>query len=177
MNQPLLQMDLRLVGGAIVVLAGAVIAILLVRRRLFGDLPSARGASGATLPGPSISPQVVKELQARGLATPAQLANMTEMERQLLFSTMASAISRPADDAERLPGAGARNVVSIEELPPIHCPLCGYRIEQFTSTPPITGKCETCGAKVVVRRDAARILLTVLAPQARHDARLQRDNL
>ena len=44
------------------------------------------------------------------------------------------------------------------------------RVERFTSSPPITGQCETCRAKIVVRRDGARILLTVL-PLDETDAR------
>jgi DNA-directed RNA polymerase subunit RPC12/RpoP len=171
-NQPLLQMDLRLVGGAIVVLAGAVIAIWIIGRRLRAEM-GLQGSSGAGAPSAPPGPpsQVVKELQARGLVTPAQLASMTETERQLLFSTMASAISRTADPDERLPGAGTRSVVSLEELPTIYCPLCSYRVEQFTSVPPITGQCETCGAKVVVRRDGARVLLTVLPAGAKQPLR------
>ncbi|MBA4072754.1 MAG: hypothetical protein C0497_13090 [Gemmatimonas sp.] len=84
MNQPLLPMDFRLVGAAIVVLAAAVIAIWLVGRRLRGDLGPLRSSGSPLASGPSVPPQVAKELQARGLVTAAQLANMTEMERQLL---------------------------------------------------------------------------------------------
>ncbi len=165
MNQPLLHMDLRLVAGAIVVLAGAVIAIWLIGRRMRGDFGLARDAEHRGRPltsGPSIPPQVVKELQARGLATPAQLVNMTEMERQLLFSTVAGAIAREAEGDDAFRRVGARTAMRPEELPTLYCPLCGYHVERFSSTPPITGQCETCGAKVVVRRDAGRILLTVL---------------
>ena len=172
MNQPLLQMDLRLVGGAIVVLAGAVIAIWLIGRRMRAYLGPLPGSGASPARGPSTPSQVVKELQARGLATPAQLANMTEMERQLLFSTMASAISRTADGDERLPGAARGSVMSLEELPPLFCPLCSFRIERFTSVAPITGQCETCGAAVVVRRDGARLLLTVHTSAARRDTRM-----
>jgi DNA-directed RNA polymerase subunit RPC12/RpoP len=114
---------------------------------------------------------VARELQARGLATPAQLANMTETERQLLFSTAAGVISRAGEPDTRLPGDAARPVVSLEALPVLYCPMCSYRIEQFTSAPPITGQCETCGTKLVVRRDASRLLLTVFPPNARHDLR------
>jgi hypothetical protein len=163
-NQPLLQMDLRLVGGAIVVLAGAVIAIWLIGRRLRADmgLHGGSGVSGPPAPNSGAPSQIVRELQARGLVTPAQLASMTETERRLLFSTMAGAISRAADPDERLSGPSMRTTLNPGDLPPIHCPLCSYRIERFTSTPPITGQCDTCAAKVVVRSDGTRILLTVL---------------
>jgi hypothetical protein len=158
-------MDLRLVGVAIVVLAAAVIAIWLIGRRLRNDLGPARSAPGlgaAAAPGPSIPSHVVKELQARGLATPAQLATMSEMERQLLFSTVASAIAREAEGDVALRSVGARTAIRPADIPTLYCPLCGYHIERFGAAPPISGQCETCGAKVVVRRDAERLLLTVL---------------
>lgn len=163
MNQPLLQMDLRLVGAAIVVLAAAVIAIWLVGRRLRGDLGPLRSSGVPLASGPSVPPQVVKELQARGLATAAQLANMSEMERKLLFSAVAGAIAREAEGDDAFRTVGGRAAIRPEDIPTLYCPLCGYHIERFGATPPITGQCETCGAKVVVRRDASRLLLTVLA--------------
>jgi len=161
-NQPLLQMDFRLVVAAIVVLAAAVIAIWMAGRRLRGDLgpPRTSDLGAPSEPGPS--PSVVKELQARGLVTPAQLARMTDTERQLLFSTVSSAIAREPDGVGAPRSSGARAVIRPDELPTIYCPLCSYRIEAFSSAPPITGQCETCGVKVIVRRDAQRILLTVL---------------
>ncbi|MFA6167976.1 MAG: hypothetical protein WC700_15245 [Gemmatimonadaceae bacterium] len=162
MNQPLLQMDLRLVVAAIVVLAAAVIAIWLVGRRLRNDLGPLRSSGSAVATGPSVPPQVAKELQARGLVTPAQLASMTEMERQLLFSTVAGAIAREAEGDDAFRTTGARAAIRPEDIPTLYCPLCGYHIERFGATPPITGQCETCGTKVVVRRDASRLLLTVL---------------
>jgi len=168
-NQPLLQMDLRLVVGALVVLAGAVIAIWLVGRRLRADLGPTR-TLGEPTSSPSTPSSVVRELQSRGLATPAQLAGMTETERQLLFATASSVISRADGEPERLPGS--RAVVSLDALPPFFCPLCGYRIEQFTSVAPITGRCETCQTRVVVRRDGARFLLTVLTPEAQQELRI-----
>lgn len=171
MNQPLLQMDLRLVVGAVLVLAGAVIAIWLIGRRMRADM-GLTGSSGGASSEPGVPSQVARELQARGLATPAQLATMTESERQLLFSTAAGVISRAADADTRLSGDMARVVVSPEELPVIYCPMCSYRIERFTSVPPITGQCETCGTKVVVRRDAARLLLTVVPPGRRSEPRI-----
>jgi hypothetical protein len=170
-NQPLLQMDLRLVVGAVLVLAGAVIAIWLIGRRMRAEMGLTRSSGGAASE-PSVPSQVARELQARGLATPAQLANMTETERQLLFSTAAGAISRAADPPTRLSGETTRLVVNTDELPALFCPLCSYRIERFTSVPPITGQCETCGAKVVVRRDAARYLLTVVPPGGRSEPRI-----
>lgn len=173
MNQPLLQMDLRLVGVAIVVLAAAVIAIWLVGRRLRSDLGPSRGG-GSLAAGPSVPPQLAKELQARGLVTSAQLAGMTEMERQLLFSTVAGAIAREGEGDAAFRTTGARAAIRPEDIPTIFCPLCGYRIERFGATPPITGQCETCGTKVVVRRDAARLLLTVLAKDDQAAKRPQR---
>lgn len=163
MNQPLLQMDLRLVGAAIVVLAAAVIAIWLVGRRLRSDLgPLRSSGAGPIATGPSVPPQMAKELQARGLVTSAQLANMTEMERQLLFSTVATTIARDGEGDEAFRTTGARAAIRPEDIPTLYCPMCGYHIERFGSAPPITGQCETCGTKVVVRRDGARLLLTVL---------------
>ena len=164
MNQPLLQMDLRLLGLAVLVLGLAVAAIWRVGRSLRGELGTGTGTDGAreTLENPSVPPQVARMLQQRGLATPAQLAHMTEMERQLLFSSMTSAINKEADPEDGPRASGARAIIRPEELPTLYCPTCSYRIERFSSTPPITGRCETCGAKVVVRRDGARILLTVL---------------
>ncbi len=167
MNQPLLQMDLRLVVAAIVVLAAAVIAIWLVGRRLRADLGPLRSGGSALATGPSVPPQVAKELQARGLVTSAQLANMTEMERKLLFSTVAGTLAREADGDDAFRTMGARAAIRPEDIPTLYCPLCGYHIERFGATPPITGQCETCGTKVVVRRDAGRFLLTVLP----HDSR------
>lgn len=165
MNQPLLQMDLRLVGAAIVVLAAAVIAIWLAGRRLRSDLGPLRGSGDTPLvAGPSATPQVAKELQARGLVTSAQLANMTETERQLLFSTVAATMAREGDGDEAFRTTGARAAIRPEDIPTLYCPMCGYHIERFGSTPPITGQCETCGAKVVVRRDGARLLLTIMTP-------------
>ncbi len=178
MNQPLLQMDFRLVVGAIIVLAGAVIAIWLAGRRLRRDLGAARSTELGLPGGANVPTGIAKDLQARGLVTPAQLATMTETERQLLFSTMAGAITREADSAPVPRASGARPVIRPEDLPTIFCPLCSYRIEQFSSTPPITGQCETCGAKVIVRRDEQRILLTVIEqndqPPRRLDSRLAR---
>jgi hypothetical protein len=167
-NQPLLQMDLRLLGLAIVVLGAAVSIIWWVGRKIRGDLglPVAKGADD---PSASLPPQVSRMLQQRGLATPAQLANMSALERQLLFSTMASAIEKEAEP-ETSSRPSARAYIRPEELPTLYCPTCSYRIERFTSTLPITGQCETCHAKVVVRRDGGRILLTVL-PKDETEAR------
>jgi len=164
-NQPLLQMDLRLVGLAVLVLGGAVGFIWWYSRRVRADLFPERGlgdAGNAMRPGPGLPPQVVKELQQRGLASPAQLAKMTEMERHLLFSSMASAIKKDVDAEGSARTPSARTFVRPEELPTLYCPTCSYRIERFSSTPPLTGQCETCGARVIVRRDAGRIMLTVL---------------
>jgi DNA-directed RNA polymerase subunit RPC12/RpoP len=73
--------------------------------------------------------------------------------------------------------SGARAVIHSDDFPALYCPTCGYRIERFTSTPPITGQCETCRARIVVRRDGARILLTVVprdeADGRRTDLRLE----
>lgn len=174
MNQPLLQMDLRLVGAAIVVLAAAVIAIWLVGRRLRNDLGPLRSSDASPLAtGPSVPPQVAKELQARGLVTSAQLASMSEMERQLLFSTVAGAIGREAEGDDAFRTVGPRAAIRPQDIPTLFCPMCGYHIERFGATPPITGQCETCGTKVVVRRDTGRLLLTVL-PRA-NDAPGRRD--
>jgi DNA-directed RNA polymerase subunit RPC12/RpoP len=163
-NQPLLQMDLRLVALAVLVLGIAVSAIWWVGRRLRGELGPARAVDAPNLLAPpaGVPSQVAKALQARGLASPAQLAKMTEMERHLLFSTMASTINKEAEEEPEPRAASARPFIRPEELPTLYCPTCSYRIERFSSTPPITGKCETCGARVVVRRDGARIMLTVL---------------
>jgi len=163
-NQPLLQMDLRLLGLAILVLGLAVAAIWKVGRSLRSELGPAAGTDGTgmSMLNPSVPPQVSRMLQQRGLATPAQLAHMTEMERQLLFSSMTEAINKEADPEAVSRPSGARAVIRPEDLPTLYCPTCSYRIERFSSTPPITGRCETCGAKVVVRRDGARILITVL---------------
>lgn len=175
MNQPLLQMDLRLVGAAIVVLAAAVIAIWLVGRRLRRDLGPLRSSSdGPRASVPSVPPQVAKELQARGLVTSAQLANMTVMERQLLFSTVAATLAREGEGDDAFRTTGARAAIRPEDIPTLFCPLCGYHIERFGSAPPITGQCETCGTKVVLRRDASRLLLTVLP---RDDATAKRQPL
>lgn len=164
MNQPLLQMDLRLVGLAVFVLGVAVAVIWRAGRRLRGELGPASGTGGdrGPLANPSVPPQVARALQQRGLATPAQLAHMSELERQLLFSSMTEAINKEAEPDAGARRSGARAVISPDDLPALYCPTCSYRIERFSSTPPLTGQCETCGAKVVVRRDGARILLTVL---------------
>jgi DNA-directed RNA polymerase subunit RPC12/RpoP len=163
-NQPLLQMDLRLVGLAVVVLGVAVVAILWFGRRLRGELGPGRaaGAGDPFAPPPGVPTQVVKELQARGMATPAQLAKMTEMERHLLFTSMARTLSQETDVDTDTRLGGTRAFIRPEELPTLYCPSCSFRIERFSSTPPITGKCETCGARVIVRRDGPRILLTIL---------------
>ena len=166
MNQPLLQMDLRLLGVAVLVLDFAVAAIWWVGRRLrevLGPPRDIEGTSGPLAQKSSAPPQVARVLQQRGLATPAQLATMTEMERNLLFSSMASVIDKDEEpDAGNRLSAGTRTFIGPDELPKLYCPTCSYRIERFTSSPPITGQCETCGARIVVRRDGARILLTVL---------------
>lgn len=171
MNQPLLQMDLRLVGLAVLLLGAAFAVIWRAGRRLRGELGPRPGPAGTGgLERPSVPPEAARVLQQRGLATPAQLANMTETERRLLFSSVSSVISREeeTDIGPRL--SGARAVVGFDDLPALYCPTCGYRVERFTSTPPITGQCETCRARIVVRRDGARILLTVL-PNDETDAR------
>jgi hypothetical protein len=168
-------MDLRLVGAAIVVLAAAVIAIWLVGRRLRSDLGPLRSSSdGPRASVPSVPPLVAKELQARGLVTSAQLANMTVMERQLLFSTVAATLAREGEGDDAFRTTGARAAIRPEDIPTLFCPLCGYHIERFGSAPPITGLCETCGTKVVLRRDASRLLLTVLP---RDDATAKRQPL
>jgi len=171
-NQPLLQMDLRLVGIAVIVLAAAVIAIWMAGKRLRGELGPARpaGARDPLLPPAGVPSQVVKALQQRGLATPAQLATMTEMERHLLFSTMSRTINQEAEGEPDTRPTAVRAFIRPDELPTLYCPTCSYRIERFSSTPPITGKCETCGARVIVRRDGVRIILTVL-PRDEGDAR------
>ncbi len=164
MNQPILQMDLRLLGGAVAVLGLAIGVIWWVGRRVRDELGPARPANGAREPlraSPPVPPQVATMLQ-RGLVTPAQLASMTDAERQLFFATLAS-----ADDDEATPGAAARRpsarvLVRPGDLPVLYCPACGYRVERFSSSPPITGQCETCGARIVVRRDGPRLLLTVV---------------
>lgn len=164
MNQPLLQMDLRLVGLAVLVFGTAVGVIWWFGRRLRRDLGSTVGGGvrDPLMPPSNVPSQVVKALQERGLASPAQLAKMTEMERHLLFTTMAKSIKQSTDEEEDQRPISARAFIRPEELPTLYCPTCSYRIERFSSTPPITGRCETCGARVIVRRDGPRILLTVL---------------
>lgn len=164
MNQPLLQMDLRLVGVAVLVLGVAVAVIWRAGLRLRGELgpPADTGGERDPLRHSSVPPQAARVLQQRGLASPAQLARMSETERQLLFSSMTGAIDKELEPDPGPRVSGARPVIRPEEIPTLYCPTCGYRIERFSSAPPITGLCETCGAKLVVRRDGARILLTVL---------------
>ena len=163
MNQPLLQMDLRLVAVAVLVLGVAVAVIWRAGRRLrseLGPLSAADGTRG-TLERPSIPPQVARVLQQRGLATPAQLVNMSEMERQLLFSSVSELLTKEDEpDAPPRPSV-TRELVRPDALPVLFCPACGYHLERFTSTPPVSGQCEMCRATVVVRRDGARLLLTV----------------
>jgi len=139
-------------------------------RELLGAPRPADGVRDSLAANPSIPPQVVRKIQERGLATPAQLAMMSDMERQLLFATMAATIDKEVepDTADR--SVSARTFLRPEELPALFCPACGYRLERFSSTPPVTGQCETCGAKVVVRRDGARLLLTVV-PKDEAEAR------
>jgi hypothetical protein len=177
-NQPIMQMDLRLLGVSLLVLGLAVAAIWWVGRRMREVLGPARTAEdiNAIAARASLPPQVVKELQHRGLATPGQLAGMTEMERRLLFSTMAKAIQKeiaPPEPDTGARGVGARAFIRPDELPTLFCPTCSYRIERFTSTPPLTGMCETCGARVIVRRDGMRILLTVLPKDDTDDRRAE----
>ncbi len=179
MNQPLLQMDLRLLGLAVLLLGVAVAVIWRAGRRLRGELGQPNGTDGERSPlqKPSMPPQAARLLQQRGLASPAQLAQMTETERQLLFNSVTEAISSESEPDALPRASGARPVIRPEEIPTLYCPTCSYRIERFTSTPPITGRCETCGARIVVRRDGARILLTVLpkgeAEGRRADLRLE----
>jgi hypothetical protein len=165
-------MDLRLLGLAVLVLGFAVAAIWRVGRHLRGELGPRPGAEGegAPLKNATVPPPVARILQQRGLATPAQLSHMTEMERQLLFNSMTSAINKEVEPDSGPRASGARAAIRPEDLPALYCPTCSYRIERFSSTPPITGQCETCHAKVVVRRDGARILLTVL-PKEEVDGR------
>ena len=164
MNQPLLQMDLRLLGLAVLLLGVAVAAIWRAGRRLRGELGQPNGADGerSSLQNLSVPPQAARVLQQRGLASPAQLAAMSETERQLLFSSVTDAINSESEPATGPRPSGARPVIRPEDIPALYCPTCSYRIERFSSMPPITGRCETCGARIVVRRDGARILLTVL---------------
>lgn len=163
MNQPLLQMDLRLVGVAVFLLGVAAVAIWRAGQKLRGELGPLSGPDGERSPlrASSVPPQAARALQ-RGLVSPAQLAAMSDAERQLLFDSMGSVINEDVEPAPSPRFSGARAIVRAEEIPALYCPTCGYRIEQFTSTPPITGRCETCRAKVVVRRDGARLLLTVV---------------
>lgn len=164
MNQPLLQMDLRLLGLAVLLLGVAVAAIWRAGRRLRGELGQPNGADGerSSLQNLSVPPQAARVLQQRGLASPAQLAQMSETERQLLFSSVTDAINSESEPDTGPRPSGARPVIRPEDIPALYCPTCSYRIERFSSMPPITGRCETCGARIVVRRDGARILLTVL---------------
>ncbi|MEK7240323.1 MAG: hypothetical protein AAB224_07025 [Gemmatimonadota bacterium] len=164
MNQPLLQMDLRLLGLAVLLLGVAVAAIWRAGRRLRGELGEPNGADGGRgdLQHPPVPPQAARVLQQRGLASPAQLAAMSETERQLLFSSVTDAINNESEPDAAPRVSGARPFIRPEDIPTLYCPTCSYRIERFSSTPPITGLCETCGARIVVRRDGARILLTVL---------------
>lgn len=178
MNQPLLQMDLRLVGLAVLLLGVAFAVIWRAGRRLRGELDPLPGPAGTGSPArPPVPPEVARVLQQRGLATPAQLANMSEEERQLLFSSVSNVIgaAEESDIGPRL--SGARAVIHSDDFPALYCPTCGYRVERFTSTPPIIGQCETCRARIVVRRDGARILLTVVprdeADGRRTDLRLE----
>ena len=162
MNQPLLQMDLRLVGVAVLLLGVAAAAIWHVGRRLRSELGprTAAGGTRGALETPSIPPQVSRVLQQRGLATPAQLANMSELERQLLFRSVSWILAGEGELVAPQPSAG-RAVAHSDALPDLFCPTCGSRLRGFTGTLPITGECESCRAKVMVRRDGARLLLTV----------------
>jgi len=162
-NQPLLQMDLRLVGLAVLLLGVAFAVIWRVGRRLRGELGPLSGPAGTGSPARSqVPPEVARVLQQRGLATPAQLVNMSEAERQLLFSSVSSVIGAVEESESGPRLSGVRAVIHSRDLEALYCPACGYRIERFTSTPPITGQCETCRARIVVRRDGARLLLTVV---------------
>ena len=163
MNQPILAMDLRLLALAVLVLGIAVGIIWWVGRRARSNLDAVRTAANmvdSLLINPSVPSRAAKALQQRGLATPAQLATMTDTERRLLFATMAAAIDKKSEPEGQGVTAGAG--VSPAELTTLSCPTCGFRIERLGNTLPMTVRCATCGVKVLARRDGTRIVLTVV---------------
>jgi len=161
-RQLLVQLDLRLVGAAVLILGAAVGVIWRVGHRRRGAELGRPAAGEAPRARSSVPTPVIDALHERGLDTPAHLANMTELERHVLFSTMARTIDQEARRKNAVPLTSALPFIRPDELPTLYCPTCSDRIERFSSTPPLTSRCDTCGAVVIVRRDAGRIMLTVV---------------
>ena len=109
MNPPILQMDLRLLGLSVLVLGIAIGVIWWVGKRVRSELGSVRHTQDlrdAVSARPAVRPQVAKLLTQRGLVTPAQLAAMSEAERQLLFATMAATIEKEPEPRGGGPTSG-----------------------------------------------------------------------
>jgi hypothetical protein len=160
-------------GGAPVVLAGAVtitlagLGLLLMRlRTTLRPRVSERRAAG---PGPLADSGVVpRVLEARGLATAAQIRRMTPREREFLLE-QGSAVLGPgglvrAAGPRAAPAAAAPPVedVYLEPQPlVVHCPGCTASFGDRGDAPCFVAPCPGCRRRVSAHMDGQRLVVTV----------------
>jgi len=160
------------IGGAPVVLAGAVtimlagLAVLLLRLRtaLRPRVGGRRAAGARPLPDSSVVPRV---LEARGLATAAQIRRMTPGEREFLLEH-GSAVLGPGGLVRaverRAAPAAAPPVQDVHLEPPplvVHCPACTAAFGDRGDAPCFVAPCPGCRRRVSAHTDGRRLVVTV----------------
>jgi hypothetical protein len=153
----------------VLVLAAAVVVMARVRRSL---RPPA--ASGGVRRGPlrvergSVLPRV---LEARGLATAAEIGSMSAREQEFLLEHGGGMLGRGGAlrvaAQRRTPPAHAAvaHTAAVRTTAPLHCPACGAAFGHRGDAPYLVAPCPRCGRRVSAHREGGRLVVTVEAEE------------
>lgn len=130
-----------------------------------------RAQIGPTMPTRSdvadLSGSHVESIVTHGLATRAQLLEMSAKERQLLSEAALALEMRATRTASPAVADSPAAAVTGARPPRTHCPKCGLLVENWPARIPWRVECAGCGSELVLRREGERVILNYLVIEAR----------
>lgn len=150
------------------VVMGAVVAAIMVGRRVRSEARQELAGGPAVVDGPSelTSRHVFRVLQERKIATVEEIAAMSPRERQLLFDSVARKVT-PLAGVPAVTASGSGTTPAPAAASPtapvgvLHCPACAAPIAEAAASNRVVVPCPGCGRRISARRDGVRVSVTV----------------